>query len=62
MESPRHVAILRSMCEGFNGGTLHCVCGKPTSDPIHYKKWEIEGKNLVEWRGMNMLKEDKPKS
>jgi hypothetical protein len=54
----RHVALLRSICEMLGPkGKSYCCCGELTSDPIHYKKEELEGKELTEWRGLTIIKE-----
>lgn len=59
---PRHVGILRGLLPDKEGNH-YCVCGKVTSDPIHYKTLEIKDrmKELKNWRGMAVLPEDLPK-
>jgi hypothetical protein len=57
----RHIAIVRSLCEGLDGangkGQLHCQCGAKVTAKIHYtteelKKLEASNKPSHEWRGV----------
>lgn len=58
ISNPRHVAILRSICETFGGKPAYCVCGLKASDPIHFSRKEYNDlskrKRLTEWRGLTV--------
>ena len=57
---PRHLAILRSICETLGGKPAYCQCGKQVSDKIHFSSAELNTleaeKKLIQWRGLTVDK------
>jgi len=48
----KHIAMLRSICETFNGGTAYCTCGKPCKDKIHYTTTELKKPSIKKKLGL----------
>ncbi len=42
----KHLASLRSLCEGIDTGKYFCLCGEPIESNVHYNKAEIKIRNL----------------
>lgn len=55
----RHLAQPTSLFQAaFEWDKARCGCGKLLTDEVHLRTVETEGKELVEYKGMRVLKED----
>lgn len=58
---PRHLAMLRSICETLGGKPGHCICGKRIDDKEHFSTGEYDhlsrSMKLTTWRGLQVNKE-----